>query len=123
RPTTAVRNGEFDGNPATEGDTGWSSLIDAPLHPEYPSAHSILAAAVGAVLQAELGSAPTPTLTTTSPTAKGAARSWTKVDDFVKEVGNARIYEGIHFRTSTEVGAKMGKQVGELAAQRFARPD
>jgi hypothetical protein len=123
RPITAIRNGEFDGNPATEGDTGWASFIDSPLHPEYPSAHSILASAVGAVLQAELGAKPTPTLTTTSPTAKGAARSWTKIDDFVKEVGNARIYDGIHFRTSTEVGTKMGKQVGELAAQRLVRPD
>jgi hypothetical protein len=59
-----------------------------------------------------------PLLTTISPTAKGATRRWNSVEDFTREVGNARIYEGIHYRTSTETGAAMGKQVGELAVIR-----
>ena len=48
RPVTAIRNGDADGNDATAADAGWVSLIDAPLHPEYPSAHSILAGALWA---------------------------------------------------------------------------
>jgi hypothetical protein len=123
RPVTAIRNGDVDGNPATERDASWTPFIDNPLHPEYPSAHSILAAAAGAVLQAELGAGPTPVLTTVSPSAKGVARRWTKVDDFMQEVANARIYEGIHYRTSTEVGLAMGKRIGELAALRILRGD
>jgi hypothetical protein len=119
RPATAIRNGDIDGNDATERDAGWTPLIDAPMHPEYPSAHSILAAAVGAVLNADLGSGAAPVLSTTSPTAKGAARQWTNVDDFVGEVAQARIYEGIHYRTSTDVGAAMGRKIGELAAAAF----
>lgn len=47
-------------------------------------------------------------------------RRWTAVDDFVREVAEARIYEGIHYRTSTEVGASMGARIGELAMKRFA---
>jgi hypothetical protein len=35
-------------------------------------------------------------------------------------VSNARIWEGVHFRFSTEVGQAMGRQVGELAVRRFA---
>jgi hypothetical protein len=42
------------------------------------------------------------------------------VDAFVREVGEARIYEGIHYRRSTEVGAAMGRQIGELALKRYA---
>lgn len=38
---------------------------------------------------------------------------------FAREVAEARVYEGIHFRTSTEIGAAMGKQIGELAAARL----
>ncbi|HSW23109.1 MAG TPA: hypothetical protein VLJ62_10100, partial [Burkholderiaceae bacterium] len=49
---------ELDGNDATEPDATWSSLIDTPMHPEYPSAHSILASAVGTVLKAEQGGSP-----------------------------------------------------------------
>ena len=77
RPVTAIRNGDIDGNDATERDASWAPLIDAPMHPEYPSGHSILAGAVGAVLKAEIGDGPMPVLTTTSPTAKGATRRWT----------------------------------------------
>ena len=89
------------------------------MHPEYPSAHSILAAAVGTVLKAEIGKGPKPVLTTTSPTAKGASRRWTNLDDFTREVGDARIYEGIHYRTSTDVGIAMGKQIGALTVEKL----
>ncbi len=124
RPATAIRNGDVDGNEATERDATWAPFIDTPMHPEYPSAHSILAAAVGAILQAEIGGGPMPVLTTSSPTAKGAARRWTDIDSFMQEVSNARIYEGVHYRTSTEVGAAMGRRIGELAVtQRLPMPD
>ena len=118
RPATAIRNGDTDGNDATQREASWASLVDAPLHPEYPSAHSILGAAVGTVLKAEIGKGPTPMLTTTSPTAKGAARQWTSADDFTREVANSRVYAGIHYTTSTDVGIAMGKQIGTLAAQK-----
>ena len=119
RPATAIRNGDIDGNDATQREASWTSFIDAPMHPEYPSAHSILAAAVGTVLKAEIGKGPVPVLTTTSPTAKGASRRWTHLDDFTREVGDARIYEGIHYRTSTDVGIAMGKQIGALTVEKF----
>jgi len=115
RPATAIRNGDIDGNGATERDPGWVPLIDAPMHPEYPSAHSILAAAVGTVLKADLAGRAAPLLSTSSPTAQGTTRQWATVDDFVSEVAQARIYEGIHYRTSTDVGADMGRKIGELA--------
>ncbi len=119
RPATAIRNGDIDGNEATQREASWTSFIDAPMHPEYPSAHSILAAAVGTVLKAEIGKSPMPSLATTSPTAKGATRRWTSLDDFMREVADARVYEGIHYRTSTDVGITMGKQIGELTVQKF----
>ena len=121
RPITAIRNGDIDGNDATERDAGWLPFIDAPMHPEYPCAHCIVSGAVGAVLVAEIGSGPTPTLSTTSPTAPGVVRSWTSVDDFVVEVANARIYDGVHYRNSTEVGTAMGKKIGALTAANALR--
>ncbi len=119
RPITAIRNGDTDGHDGTARDASWAPFSDNPMHPEYPSAHSILASAVGAILKAEIGSSPMPTLTTTSPSAKGAARRWSNVDDFVREVSNARVYEGVHYRFSTEVGSAMGWQIGELAVAKY----
>ena len=117
RPATAIRNGDTDGNDATQREPGWASLIDAPMHPEYPSGHSILAAAVGTVLKADIGAGPMPPLSSSSPSAKGATRRWNSVDDFVQEVGDARIYGGIHYRAAIDSGAAMGRRIGELAVE------
>jgi hypothetical protein len=122
RPVTAIRNGDIDGNDATERDPSWTPFIDTPMHPEYPCAHCIVSGAVGTVLQAEVDGGPMPVLTTTSDTAKGAARSWTNFDDFMQEVAEARIYDGVHYRTSTEVGTAMGRRVGQLAVEKHLRP-
>jgi hypothetical protein len=121
RPVTAIRNGDIDGNDATERDPSWTPFIDTPMHPEYPCAHCIVSGAIGTVLQAEIGAGPMPLLTTTSPTADGAARNWTTIDAFMQEVANARIYDGVHYRNSTEVGTAMGKQIGALAVARHLR--
>src|SRR5262249_59916046 len=55
RPVTAIRNGDQDGNDATERDAGWTSLIPTPLHPEYPSQATINATIASAVLESEFG--------------------------------------------------------------------
>ncbi|HMF10597.1 MAG TPA: vanadium-dependent haloperoxidase [Thermoanaerobaculia bacterium] len=121
RPVTAIRNGDIDGNDATERDASWTPLIDTPMHPEYPCAHCILSGTVGTVLEAEFK--PMPTLTTTSSTANGAERTWSSTADFMQEVANARIYDGVHYRNSTEVGTAMGRKVGALAVAKYlARP-
>jgi PAP2 superfamily len=117
RPVTAIRNGDLDGNDATERDGGWAPFIDTPMHPEYPCAHCIVSASIGAVLAVEIGSGPTPKLSSASSTAGGAVRTWATVADFVKEVAEARIYDGVHYRNSTEVGTAMGRKIGELAVR------
>jgi Protein of unknown function (DUF3455)/PAP2 superfamily len=120
RPVTAIRNGESDGNSATQAEAGWASFIESPLHPEYPSAHSILAATLGTILQAEVGNAKLPVLSTSSPTAQGTTRRWTRIDDFMTEVAYSRVWGGIHYRTSGEVGLAMGRQIGALAVAQQA---
>jgi hypothetical protein len=122
RPITAIRNGDIDDNEATLADLTWTPFIETPLHPEYPCAHCIVAATVGSVLLAELGNSPEPLWRTVSPTANGAAREWTSIESFVQEVADARVYDGVHFRYSTEIGTEMGRQIGELAAARRLRP-
>ena len=121
RPVTAIRNGH-DGNDATTREPGWTPFIDTPMHPEYPCAHCIVSSSLGAVLRAEIGGVASPTLSSTSPFAPGAPRSWKTVDDFTDEVALARIYDGVHYRNSTVVGALMGKKIGETAVQNFAKP-
>ena len=116
RPITAIRNSDGDMR-----DPGWVPFIDTPMHPEYPCAHCIVSASLGAVLQAELGAGAVPTLASTSSTAGGARREWQSVDAFVQEVALARILDGVHYRNSTVVGTAMGKTIGDLVARRLPR--
>ena len=81
---------DLDGNDATERDPSWTPFIDTPMHPEYPCAHCIVSSSLGAVLEAELGGAPAPTLSSESSTAGGAVRTWRSVGEFVQEVAVAR---------------------------------
>ncbi|HWO20358.1 MAG TPA: vanadium-dependent haloperoxidase [Kofleriaceae bacterium] len=118
RPVTAIRNGDNDGNDATERDPTWTPLIDTPMHPEYPCAHCILISSISGVLQAGIGKGAV-NLSTASPSAKGAQRSWKKIDDLVQEVATARIQGGLHYRFSTVVGLAMGKQISALAAAKY----
>ncbi len=120
RPVTAIRNGDLDGLDSTERDASWAPLIETPLHPEYPCAHCILASTVATVLNAEGQKAPLPVLSTTSATLPGVVRRWNTPDDFAKEVAQARIFGGVHYRNSTEVGMAMGQRIGEWALTRSA---
>ena len=113
RPVTAIRY---------ESDPGWLPLVETPMHPEYPCAHCISAAAVGTVLESQFGKDTVPTITMVSPTAPGVTRSWTRISDYVHEVDNARIWGGIHYRNSTRVGEEMGNMIGELAVKSFMTP-
>ncbi|TRY32990.1 vanadium-dependent haloperoxidase [Aliiglaciecola sp. M165] len=118
RPITAIRNADIDNNDATERDASWKSYIPTPMHPEYPCAHCVVAGTVGAILKAEVGENPMPLLTTRSDTANNAMRSWPDIESFVQEVSEARIYDGVHYRSSTVVGSLMGEKIGELAVRK-----
>jgi hypothetical protein len=120
RPITAIRNGDIDGNDATERDPGWEPLVDTPLHPEYPCAHCINSGAARAALEAEFGTGPNP-LAMASATAPGVTHKWSTIAEYAEEVSLARIYGGLHYRNSTVVGKAMGKQIGELAVQNYLK--
>jgi hypothetical protein len=55
RPVTAIRNGDQDGNDATERAATWTSLVPTPMHPEYPSQAAISAGVMMGVMEALFG--------------------------------------------------------------------
>jgi PAP2 superfamily len=117
RPVTAIRNGDIDGNPATDREASWQPIADTPMHPEYPCAHCILSGSVAGVVRAVLGTDDIPEIAVTSPTAPGVTHHWTSMTNFTQEVANARIWSGFHYRFSTRVGTDMGLKVGEYVVK------
>ena len=122
RPVTAIRNGDRDGNPQTERDATWDAIGPTPMHPEYPCAHCIVSASAGTVLQAFFGTGTVPEFSLSTPTAPGVVHKWTRIEDYMQEPSNARIWAGIHYRFSTVIGADMGRRIGEQAVREYLRP-
>jgi hypothetical protein len=121
RPITAIRAGDTDGNAATVGNPTWSPLLPGtPNHPEYPSAHSCLTPAGGRVIARFLG---TQEINFTVPSLTGLGdRHYTYVSDLQYEVGNARIWGGIHYRSAVQDGVAIGKRVvNQVLAHHFQR--
>jgi len=122
RPITAIRNGDIDGNPATEREATWQPIDNTPLHPEYPCAHCIESGAAVAIIESLLGSAEIPEVSMTSSTAPGVTHRWTNLGVFADEIANARIWAGFHYRSSTRVGTAMGRTIGQYVVQNILQP-
>jgi PAP2 superfamily len=122
RPITAIRNGDIDGNPATDREATWQPIADTPMHPEYPCAHCILSGSVASVVKAVLGTDDIPEIAVTSPTAPGVTHRWINMANFIQEVANARIWAGFHYRFSTRVGTDMGLRIGEYVVKSVMQP-
>jgi hypothetical protein len=122
RPVTAIRNGDIDGNPATDREPTWQPIAETPLHPEYPCAHCIVSGSVAGVVKATLGMDDIPEVAMTSPTAPGVTHRWTNMTAFTDEVANARVWSGFHYRFSTRVGTGMGLQIGEYVVKNVIQP-
>jgi hypothetical protein len=111
RPVTAIRAGDTDGNPRTVADASWSPLIVTPNHPEYPAAHACVTTAGAHVLADFLG---TKRIDYTIPSLTGLGdRHYESARDLVREVENARIWGGIHYRSSVEDGAAIGRKTAD----------
>lgn len=121
RPQAAIRNGDVDGNDATVGDPAWTPLFPTPPHPEYLSGHSTNSSAMATMLSFLFGDNPGVTILATSPTNPGFPRQWTTFSEGVDEVIDARIYSGIHYRTSDEVGARVGGQAARFVVNHALR--
>jgi PAP2 superfamily len=123
RPITAIRNGDIDGNPATERDATWQPIDATPMHPEYPCAHCILSSSVAAVIEGLLGSDEIPEVSLTSPFVPGVTHHFTNLRPYGDEVANARICAGFHYRFSTIAGREMGQKIGTYIVKSVMQPD
>jgi hypothetical protein len=125
RPITAIRNADKDGNPDTTADPNWTALLGVPGHPEYPSQHGCFTAGFTDALAAALhtkhidvtmggGENGSNVLTTT--------QHFDTVEDVQKQVVDARVWLGFHFRNSVVQGEKLGNDVAHWELDRYFKP-
>jgi hypothetical protein len=120
RPVTAIQNADTDDNPATIADPSWTPLLVTPNHPEYAAAHGCLTGAEAQVL-AYFFSSPSFSVDISSPVT-GTTRHYGTVEDLDREIVNARVWGGLHYRGSVEAGIEIGNQVADWSLQRYFQP-
>jgi hypothetical protein len=124
RPVTAIRAADTDGNVATQPDAAWLPLATTPPHPEYPAAHGCATGSFAYFLEDFFGKKKL-NITLTSTTVPGillAERAFANTQDIVKEIIDARIYGGMHYRTSGVHGTVIGKKVSHWVSKHSFRP-
>jgi hypothetical protein len=108
RPANAIA-GKF-ADPATR-DLSWKPLIATPPNPDYPSGGGVGGGAMFALLT-EFNPNNAATLSWKN-TAVSVTRSWPDAAAMAQELAHSRIWGGVHFRNSVEVGYRIGKRVSE----------
>ncbi len=118
RPVTAIRAGAAPGDP----DAAWKPLLDSltgtPAHPEYPSAHSTYSGAAAFILADAFGEN-TP-FSVTSEIRPGT-RSYASFSEAIAEIADARVFGGIHLRSSCARGNSLGRAVAEYVSRHLMR--
>ena len=121
RPRSAINRGAEDGNPLTDADPSWNSAHSTPTHPEYPSGHTTNSTAMATILALTFGDEPGTPIVSSVP-AVGITRTWNSFTKAADEVIDARVYSGIHFRNTDEVGSRLGGQVAHFVYTHALRP-
>jgi hypothetical protein len=100
RPVSAINWEDHDSN--------WQSLLPNPPHPEYVSAHSTFSAAAAGVLESYFKKAP---FSVGSDSVLGVKRSFKTFQECAAEIGQSRLFGGIHYQFSNLEGLALGKKV------------
>ena len=133
RPITAIREADTDGNPATTADPTWLPLFDpstpvapgapplvTPAFPENPSGHLCATGAIVSTLQHFFGRDRVPI--SAKSNESGTTRHFARLSDVLREVTNARVWGGIHFRTADIQGAQLGATVARYERRHYFQP-
>ncbi len=123
RPITAIRNGDKDGNSATQPDPAWVPLIATPNFQEYPCGHCTLAGSIAEVMEHESGWKPAQGVRVGSllnPTS--VVQMLPTWREWAQQVSDSRMYGGVHYRFSNEAGEEVGRKAARMVIEGALRP-
>lgn len=94
------------------GHPSWNPVFPTPNFPDFPSAHSTIAGAFSEIMKDLFGS--DYQFTDHSYDYLGMPpRHFNSFDALVQEIGDSRVYAGIHYRLSCVSGTQQGRKIGQ----------
>jgi hypothetical protein len=122
RPVTAIREADTDGNPATDADPAWTSLLPSPPYPTYPGNRACLGSSQSRLLARLVGQDDVP-LDVTWRLVDGTAvtRQYSGFRQLSDEEAKSRIWGGIHFEFDTLASTGVCTELADYAADNLLR--
>ena len=123
RPITAIREGDADVNPATVGDPAWQPLINNPNYPDYTSGANSVTGAMTRTLELFFGTDRVFfEVESAAPQAVQKIRRYYRFSDAARDVVDARVLLGIHFRFADTEARTQGRSVADWTFNHFLLP-
>ncbi len=123
RPITAIQNGDSDGNRRTDGDAGWTPLLATPPYPDHPSGYNCVTGAMMHTAADFFGTKKFDFRITRTAAAGSTFRDYDRFTDVIKDTIDARVYQGLHFRTADVQGADIGRKAARWLDRHFFHPE
>ena len=121
RPRKAIPLADLDGNPATIGDPSWKPFLSVN-HPEYPSAHAFWSTALTQAVAAFFGTKRVRwTIDSKASGIIQQERTYDDVKALTREVDDARVWSGLHWRHSMRDGDEVGRRVATYVLRHYFR--
>jgi hypothetical protein len=120
RPITAIREADTDGNDRTVADPDWLPLLPTPPYPDHPSAHTCISGSFVYTLQDFFGTDKMAFGGRNS--VNGIERDFSRFSDAIKEITDARVWAGLHFRTADVHGSVIAKKVAHWRDKHYFQP-
>jgi hypothetical protein len=121
RPITAINLADTDGNPATVADPTWTPLLVTPPYPDYPSGYNVVNATVSQGIE-DVFRTRHLRLTLISTAVPGVQRFYDSGRTLRRDVVDARVWLGIHFRFADTAARDMGRRLAAWALDHYFQP-
>ena len=99
-------------------DGNWRPLLETPLFPEHPSAHSTISGAAGAVLD-KFFDDNTSFMDSTEIEVGSKPRFFHSFSEAASEAAISRFYAGIHYKVACDQGLILGRELGQNVLERI----
>jgi hypothetical protein len=109
RPSTAIH----------ESDPSWLPFVNTPPHPEYPAAHGCVGGAMARTMELFFNGR---VKFSFNSTVTGRIHDYDCPQDLVDEITDARVYGGMHFRSSVHHGVAVGRSVANWISRHALQP-